>query len=51
MTRAPSGGLPIIGADERMKLRQGIKAVLAGPSGVGKTLPAIDTGIVQYLFH
>ncbi len=37
MTRAPSGGLPIISADERMKLRQGIKAVLAGPSGVGKT--------------
>ncbi|WP_066013672.1 ATP-binding protein [Endozoicomonas atrinae] len=37
MTRAPSGALPIISADERMKLRQGIKAVLAGPSGVGKT--------------
>lgn len=37
-------GLPIITADERMKQRRGVKALILGPAGVGKTslLKTID---------
>jgi hypothetical protein len=35
--QAPPGRLPIITADERLSERRGIKGVLAGPSGIGKT--------------
>jgi ABC-type phosphate/phosphonate transport system ATPase subunit len=30
-------GLPIISADERMKQTRGVKALILGPPGVGKT--------------
>ena len=44
--RAEEGGpvmaLPIIGADERLAQRKGIKGVIFGRSGIGKTSPALD---------
>ncbi len=34
--------LPIISADQRLKEKKGIKLLLLGPSGVGKTTSAVN---------
>jgi len=34
---APAGALPIIGADQRLAERRGVKGVMIGKSGIGKT--------------
>jgi len=35
--QAPQGALPIIGADQRLAERRGVKGVLVGKAGIGKT--------------
>jgi hypothetical protein len=50
-TQSPPGGFRIITADQRMAERRGIKGVLAGGSGIGKTsqLWTVDAGSTLFV--